>query len=169
MTVARWLLAAGLAIAPLPVLACEHLTRQFELCSDSTPWASGRWENGGDSATLYVDGIGFEGFEEYIGSADSTSLNGAMKRLLRETAEVLTRDGHLRDSFSTAHLTIERSIATEQFQTNAPEVKVLMIAEGSTGARIALTLRAPEGTSVAEMDRLSRDYAALVRPKMGEN
>jgi hypothetical protein len=160
-------LLAALALSILPVSgqACEDLTQHFELCSEGTPWAAGRWENGGDSATLYLGTIGFEGYEQYIGSDKATSLRGALDLFLRETAENRTRQNHVRDKFSTADLKIVRSIDTEQYKADDPTLWVVMIAQAADKTRIELSLTAPQDTPVADLDRLSREYAARVRPR----
>ncbi len=155
---------AALALLPGAATACDYLTEHFEICSEGTPWATGTWENGGDSSTLYLGKIGFEGYEGYIGSDKQRTLRGALDLFLRETADNRTRVHHLRDKFSTADLKIVRSIDTEKYGDNAPQVWAVMIAQAGK-QRIELRLIAPADTPLADVERLSRDYAALIRPR----
>lgn len=165
----RLFYAALAVLLPGPVLACDYLTQHFEHCIETTPFAEGVWEQGGDSATLYLGQIGFEGYEDYIGHSKSTSLRGALDFLLRETSENRTRENHLRDRFTTDDLKIVRSIDTSQWKDNAPQVWVTMIAQAPDRSRIELTVKAPVDTPIDELDRLSRSYAALVKRKKGGN
>jgi hypothetical protein len=161
----RLFYAAMALLLPGPALACDYLTQHFEHCFETTPFAEGVWDQGGDSATLYLDKIGFEGFEDYIGHGKSTSLRGALDLLLREMSDNKTSKNHLRDRFSTSSLKIVRSIDTEQWKNDPPQIRVMMIAQAADRSRISLSVTAPADTPIAELDHLSRAYAALVRPR----
>jgi hypothetical protein len=162
-------LIAGLAFGfPGSALGCDYLTHHFEHCIEGTPWAQGVWEQGGDSATLHLDNIEYEGFEQFIGSDEQTSLRGALDLLLRKTSDRHPeRKTVQRDKFSTADLKIVRIIVTDVDYKGQPRINTWMIAQAPDRTRIMLSVRAPIGTDVAEMDRLSRAYAALVKPRTG--
>jgi len=162
------LLFTGLALAvPGPVLACEYLTKHFELCAEGTPWATGRWENGGDSAMLYVGEIGYEGFEDYRSHDPAKSIYQEMDDAKRSSPNdvVILKS----DRLAAADMAFARTISRETSDSFGTEVWVTMIAEDirdpqTQGARILLWLRAPADTDVDEVERLSREYAALVWP-----
>jgi len=163
------LLIIGLALAVSgPVQACEYLTKHFELCAEGTPWATGRWENGGDSAMLYVGEIGYEGFEDYQSHDPAKSIYQEMDDAKRSSPnEVVILKS---DRLAAADMAFARTISRETSDSFGTEVWVTRIAEDirdpqKQGARTLLLLRAPLDTPLADVERLSREYAALVYPR----
>lgn len=160
---AKHALAMALALVSAPALACEYVTPHFDLCSEGTPWADGTWENGGNSAQLQVGDVEYEAYEPFYGSDEQRSLAAALDHILRRIDGRSPRTHHQRDRLATASLKIVRSIDTVAFTMRPAKMVVMMIASGG-GHRVSLTLEAPEGTPVEDLDRLSRDYAALIVP-----
>ncbi len=163
--------AAALALAvPGPVLACEYLTKHFELCPEGTPWATGRWENGGDSATLYVGDIGYEGYEDYRYHDPAKTIYAEMDTRNAEPSRQSQTVTLKADRLAAADMAFVRIIEQVSNKSIGTEVWVTMIAEDTRdpqkqGARILLQLRAPADTPVERVERLSREYAALVWPR----
>ncbi len=150
---------------------CERLTPHFSLCAEGTPWADGRWENAGDSATLYVGEIGFEGYEDYpeTGSGKSLEAELAQSTARWSDSATTTVQFHLGDHLRTPALNIYRNIATVTFETYKPNLWVTMVASGG-GHRIMLTVQAPVDTGLDQIDALSRQYAGLIQPAQpGDN
>jgi hypothetical protein len=163
------LLAASTALQPLASNACEYLTQHFELCSEGTPWATGRWENGGDSATLYVGDIGYEGFENYLGYDLTQPMDRQLQTLFTamndgSDAKVLQQDRLASSDLALVRVIFDR---INPARTDERELRVAMIAEAA-GARIMLDVIAPPDTSLADVERLSRAYVALVQPRAPE-
>ena len=165
MTIRKMMLALFLTALPAAGSAREYPTPNFDHCRDGTPWANGIWQNGDDSATLYLGKIALEGYKDLIGHDKAALLRGASIRLMRETADHQTWQNLIRDTFTTAPFQIERRVETSQYRGPAPVLSVMMIAQASDKSRIRLSVDLPAGTSIADIDLLSRDFAALVRPR----
>ena len=150
---------------PATAMACEKLTGNFTLCTEGTPWAKGNWVSGGDSDTLYLGDIAFEGFEDYGGSGSGKSLAADMAftegRWSNDATTVVAP--HVNDQFRTKTLNVYRTIETVTHATETPTLWVTMIASGG-GNRIMMTVRAPAETPVDQIDQMSRDFATLIRP-----
>lgn len=146
---------------------CAYLSQSFDLCAQGTPWAGGRWEQFGDGATLYLGDIGFDGFEDYFGRDDSKSIAEDLASVTSDRDPDDLVVPHLRDAFVTDDLHVERSIDTMTFGDRAPQLRVTMI--GQVGSeRIMMLVSAPAETALAEIEIMSRDYAALVRLRTKE-
>jgi hypothetical protein len=143
--------------------ACQYLTSKFELCTEGTPWANGEWVQGGDSATLIVDGVEYEGFFPYLDHDPALTPSAELDHLARNWGDETKVKTHQRDRLRSDTLAIERVIQTIRFESRQPELRVTMIAEAGD-QRILLMVRAPSGTSIDRIDELSRLYAGLVRP-----
>jgi hypothetical protein len=159
-------LAAFTALLPLAANACEYLTEHFELCSEGTPWASGRWENGGDSATLYVGDVGYEGFEDYLGYDLTQPMDRQLQGIFTAMNDGSDTKVLQQDRLASTDLALVRMIfdRINPARTDERELRVTMIAEAA-GARIMLNVVAPPDTALADVDRLSRDYVALIQPR----
>lgn len=164
----------GLALAALPLagpaLACEYLTEHFELCLEGSPWAGGRWENGGDSATLYIRDeryapeLSFEGFEDYYGKDRRKALSGDLAAVTEATGSDETRVEMDRDRFRTADLKVVRVVNMTSFAGDAPHLVVEMIA-AAKGERIFILMNGPSDVPVPEMKAISQDMAARIHPR----
>jgi hypothetical protein len=164
-----WILALALAL-PGPVIACEYLTQHYELCPEGTPWANGRWENGGDSATLYVGKIGYEGFEDYRYHDPDKTIYQEMDDRTQDPERPNVVVALKADRLAAQDMAFVRVIERVTSDSFGTEVWVTMFAEDTRdapnpGARILLQLRAPADTPVDKVDRLSREFAALVWPR----
>jgi hypothetical protein len=165
MTPHGLILSAAMALAvPGAAQACQYLTSHFELCDEGTPWANGTWEQGGDSATLHLDGVKYDSFEEYLGRDDAQLPEANLTYLMTHWAEDAKVVNHLYDSLPHPDMPVLRTINTITFPNDPPQLRVTMIANAK-GERILMMLRAPGDLSVDQIDTLSRDYAALVRPR----
>lgn len=165
MTLIRMISSAALAVAlPQTVQACEYLTQHFELCDEGTPWANGTWEQGGDSATLHLDGVAYDSFEDYLGRDDAQLPQANLKYLMTHWAEDAKVVNHGNDTLPHPDMPVLRTINTITFPNDPPQLRVTMIAHAN-GERILMMLRAPSDMPVEQIDQLSRDYAALVRPR----
>jgi hypothetical protein len=164
-----WILALALAL-PGPALACEHLSEHYELCSEGTPWETGDWVNGGDSATLTVGGIEYEGFEDYGSHDPAKTIYAEMDDLVRGRTEIGEVVPLMADRLLAADMAFARVIHKGTFGSFGTHIWVFMIAEDirdpqKAGARILLLMRAPADTPLPDLDRLSREFAALVYPR----
>jgi hypothetical protein len=145
--------------------ACDYLTEHFELCAEGTDWANGTWEQGGDSATLYLGKIGFEAFEDYLGHDATQTIGAELNTVMASWADTAKIDHHSRDSLKTPDLKIVRTIDTLAFSGDAPTLRVTMIAV-SHRQRIMLMVSAPPDTPLDTLDKLSQAYAGLIRPAL---
>jgi hypothetical protein len=157
------LLAAGAVALPIGADACEYLTQHFELCAEGTDWANGVWEQGGDSATLYLGQVGFEGFEEYLARGEGPTPADELNAIQKYWSDDAKIEPFVRDTMTTDYLTVERSIDTLRFGDDTPVVRATMIASAK-GEQIMLMVSAPPEMPLAEMEYMSRHYARLVRP-----
>jgi hypothetical protein len=146
-----------------PAAACQHLTQHFELCDEGTPWATGEWVNGGDSAALYVDDVQFEGFEDYASRDTSRPIAGDLRRILARHRDAIEAR-HGTDRFHTGTLRVVRSTDTRLEYDGSSELRVLMIGEAG-GERLLMTVKARPDMALEEMDRLSRAWAGMIQPK----
>jgi hypothetical protein len=164
MTLSRMLCAVTVLCLGSPAIACEYMTTHFQICTEGTPFATGVWEQGGDSSTLYLGEIGFQGFEDYIGQDNGQDHDSQLNRLVASSTESGTVDHHSRDKLTMPDLRIVRSIDTIAFPDTKPILRVTMIAASITDS-ILLMIEAPADTPLDAIDQLSRDYAALIRPR----
>ncbi len=155
------LAAAVAAMMPGMATACAYLTQHFELCTEGTDWAKGRWEQGGDSATLYLGKIGYEGFEEYLAHDPKLSIEAELAAGLAGVHEVAPVAPIERDRPAHPTLSVVRSIDMVTFNEK-PELRVTMIADAGT-ERIMIMVRAPADTPLDTIRMLSQGYLELVR------
>jgi hypothetical protein len=159
-------LCGGLAIAT-PALAedCAGLTRHFNLCDAGTDWASGEWEQFGDGATLHLGPIALDSVEDWAGRqlGEASTPEAALDALIADKTDDEINVNLLRDVIETPHLHIARVIQTITFAGNPPIIRASMIAEG-TDERVLIMLSAPATVPLDEIDRRSREVAALLRP-----
>lgn len=164
-----WFLALALAL-PGPAVACEYLTKHYELCSEGTPWETGDWVSGGDSATLTVNGIGYSGYEDYRTYDPELTIYAEMDLLVQSRSNIGKVVPLMADRLMAVDMAFARMIHRGTFKYLGTEIWVFMIAEDirdpqKGGARIQLTMRAPKNTPLKVVDRLSREFAALVYPR----
>ena len=138
------------------------------MCIRDRPWATGTWEQGGDSATLHLNGVAYDGFEDYLGRDDAQLPEANLKYLMTQWDEDAEVVNHLTDTLPHPDMPVLRTINTLTFRSDPPELRVTMIAHAN-GERILMMLRAPADMPLDQIDTLSRGYAALVRPRQGEN
>lgn len=165
-------LALVLALLPGPAVAggCDYLTEHFELCLEGSAWAEGRWENGGDSATLYLadkrfaQELSFEGFEDYVGKDRGKTLGDdlAAATALRSADETRVELG--RDRFRTGDLKGVRQITLTRFAGDAPRLVVEMVA-AAQGERIFIRMNAPSDMPLPEMTAISNDIVERIHPR----
>ena len=121
MSLMRMVFTASLAIAlPQAARACQYLTQHFELCDEGTPWANGTWEQFGDGATLHLDGVAYDSFEDYLGRDDAVPPEANLKFLMThwdEDAQVLN---HQTDTLSHPDMPVLRTINTITFAGDHP-------------------------------------------------
>ncbi len=169
MTLHPLVLSSALAVMlPGAAQACQYLTQHFELCDEGTVWANGTWEQGGDSATLHLNGVAYDSFEDYLGRDDAQLPEANLKYLMTHWAEDAEVVNHLTDTLPHPDMPVLRSINTLTRPGNPPELRVSMIANAK-GERILMMLTAPADMPVDQIETLSRGYATLVRPRQGEN
>ena len=159
------IMSAALALVlPNAAQACQYLTSHFELCDEGTPWANGTWEQGGDGATLHLDGVKYDSFEDYLGRDDAQLPEANLEYLMTHWAEDAKVANHANDTLPHPDMPVLRTINTITFPNDPPQLRVTMIAHAK-GERILMMLRAPGDMPVDQIDQLSRDYAALVHPR----
>jgi hypothetical protein len=157
---------SGLGIGfPRSAFGCDDLTQHFNHCIEDTPWAQGVWEQGEASASPDLDTTAYEGFAQFTGSDKQTLRRAALDLLLRQTIDQHPeRKTPLRDERATQDLRIVPVIPTDVGHLGQQLINAGTIAQAPDNQRIKLSVRAPIGTALVEMDRLSRTHSALVKP-----
>jgi hypothetical protein len=163
MTLFKGLAVTAACAGAGPAAACQHLTQHFELCDEGTPWATGDWVNGGDSAALYLDDVQYEGFEDYTSRDTSRPIARDLRRIVARHRDAMTAR-HGTDSFRTGTLHVVRTTDTRLDHDGSPELRVLMIGEAGD-ERLLMTVKTRHDMPLEEIDRLSRAWAGMIRPK----
>jgi hypothetical protein len=157
---------AGLLLAAMPGAAfareCAPMSRHFAFCDDVTDWAEAEWEQSGDGATIALGDLRLEFTEDWVGRDDAQDSGAAIDALLDEMTADATHEEIARDRFTAGDLTVVRVIQTIAVDNDPPVLRAMMIA-GAEAGRILLSLDAPAGLPVEEIDRRSREVAGLVR------
>lgn len=160
--------ALALALWPGAALACDGITRHFVLCSDGTPWAGAEWDQFGDGVTVRLGALEFDSVEDWAGrhEGEAPTVEAALARVLADPDPEDKVVDDLRDGIETPHLRIARAVQGITFAGDPPVRRAWMLAEGG-GHRVLLILTGPGEMGPADLDRASREVAALVRPAGG--
>lgn len=166
----RPLSAAALLVllAALPVQAqdCGHLTQHFQICDAGTPYAAARWESGGDTDTLILDGVEYTAFEDYLNRDMALTIAQERDAVLEMWADTIVTHHHT-DRFRAGKMRVVRSIDTRDYAGNGPQLEATMIGEAEgqrVMMRVVMAGKPVTAATRRALDTLSKTYAGLISP-----